>query len=123
VLDAARRHQRPAPVVTERQLNEFLSHDWPGNVRELRNVADRFVLGLLDDSVSIRSGPAVKKVSLSEQIDRFEQVLIEDALAEHRGNAELASRGLGIPKRTLYDKIRKFGLSTDAFRSVRDGQQ
>ena len=39
--------------------------------------------------------PAVKKVSLSEQIDRFEQVLIEDALAEHRGNAELASRCLG----------------------------
>ena len=67
--------------------------------------------------------PAVKKVSLSEQIDRFEQILIEDALAEHRGNAELASRCLGIPKRTLYDKIRKFGLSTDAFRSVRDGQQ
>jgi two-component system C4-dicarboxylate transport response regulator DctD len=123
VLDAARRHQRPAPIVTGRQLNEFLSHDWPGNVRELRNVADRFVLGLLDDSVSIWSGPAVKKVSLSEQIDRFEQVLIEDALAEHRGNAELASRCLGIPKRTLYDKIRKFGLSTDAFRSVRGGQQ
>jgi transcriptional regulator of acetoin/glycerol metabolism len=44
-------------------------------------------------------------------------------LAEHRGNAELASRCLGIPKRTLYDKIRKFGLSTDAFRSVRGGQQ
>jgi two-component system C4-dicarboxylate transport response regulator DctD len=123
VLDAARRHQRPAPVVTGRQLNEFLSHDWPGNVRELRNVADRFVLGLLDDSVSIRSGPAVKKVSLSEQIDRFEQILIEDALAEHRGNAELASRCLGIPRRTLYDKIRKFGLSTDALRSVRGGQQ
>jgi DNA-binding NtrC family response regulator len=47
---------------------------------------------------AFRSGPAVKKVSLSEQIDRFEQVLIEDALAEHRGNAELASRCLGIPK-------------------------
>jgi DNA-binding NtrC family response regulator len=97
-------------------------------VRALRRqLADQqgieFVLGLLDDSVSIRSGPAVKKVSLSEQIDRFEQVLIEDALAEHRGHAELASRGLGIPKKTLYDKIRKFGLSTDAFRSVRGGQQ
>jgi hypothetical protein len=35
------------------------------DVQELRNVADRFVMGLLDDSVSTLSGPAVKKVSLS----------------------------------------------------------
>jgi two-component system, NtrC family, C4-dicarboxylate transport response regulator DctD len=118
VLEAARRHSRSAPVLTAAQRDELLSHDWPGNVRELRNVAYRFVLGLLDDSASVLHSRTARSVTLNEQIDHFEKVLVEDALAEHRGNAEAASRCLGIPKRTLYDKIRKFGLSIDAFKSA-----
>jgi two-component system, NtrC family, C4-dicarboxylate transport response regulator DctD len=115
VVDAARRYNKPMPVITAPQLKELLSHDWPGNVRELRNVADRFVLGLLDESVSVLSGRAFPNVSLGNQIHRFERVLIEDALAEHHGNATLVCRSLGIPKRTLYDKMRKLGLSTEEF--------
>jgi two-component system C4-dicarboxylate transport response regulator DctD len=117
VLDAARRQKCPAPVLTTAQLDELLSHDWPGNVRELRNVAYRFVLGLLDESTGVLRSRAARSASLNEQIDRFEQVLIEDALAEHRGNAVAASRSLGIPRRTLYDKLRKFGLSIETFKS------
>jgi two-component system C4-dicarboxylate transport response regulator DctD len=122
VLDAARRHKRPAPVLTGSQLDGLLSHDWPGNVRELRNVAYRFVLGLLDNSISVLRSRAARSASLNEQIDRFEQVLVENALAECHGNAEAASRCLGIPKRTLYEKIRKFGLSIDSFRAVRNAE-
>jgi two-component system, NtrC family, C4-dicarboxylate transport response regulator DctD len=113
VVDAARRHNRPMPVITVPQLKELVSHDWPGNVRELRNV--RFVLGLLDDPVSVLPGRRLQKLSLGDQINRFERVLIEDALAEHHGNASLVCRSLGIPKRTLYDKMRKLGLSTEEF--------
>jgi two-component system C4-dicarboxylate transport response regulator DctD len=78
-------------------------------------VADRFVLGLLHDSVSVLPGRRLQKVSLGDQINRFERVLIEDALAEHHGNASLVCQSLGIPKRTLYDKMRKLGLSTEEF--------
>jgi two-component system, NtrC family, C4-dicarboxylate transport response regulator DctD len=115
VVDAAGRHKRPLPVITVPQLKELMSHYWPGNVRELRNVADRFVLGLLDDSVGFLSARAFPRVSLGDQINRFERVLIEDALAEHHGNATLVCRSLKIPKRTLYDKMRKWGLSTEEF--------
>jgi two-component system, NtrC family, C4-dicarboxylate transport response regulator DctD len=115
VADAARRHNKPMPIITAPQLKELMSYYWPGNVRELRNVADRFVLGLLDDSVSVLSGRRLQEVSLGDQIHRFERVLIEDALAEHHGNATLVCRSLGIPKRTLYDKMRKLGLSTEEF--------
>jgi DNA-binding NtrC family response regulator len=69
----------------------------------------------LDDSVSVLPGRGLQKVSLGDQINRFERVLIEDALAEHHGNASLVCRSLGIPKRTLYDKMRKLGLSTEEF--------
>jgi len=61
VVGAARRHNKPMPVITAPQLKELMSHDWPGNVRELRNVADRFVLGLLDESVSVLSGRAFRR--------------------------------------------------------------
>jgi DNA-binding NtrC family response regulator len=115
VIDAARRHNKPIPIITAPQLKELMSHYWPGNVRELRNVADRFVLGLLDDSFSVLSGRAFPKVSLGDQVTRFERALIEDALAEHHGNATLVCRSLGIPKRTLYDKMRKLRLSTEKF--------
>jgi two-component system, NtrC family, C4-dicarboxylate transport response regulator DctD len=117
VVDAARRYNKPMPIITAPQLKELMSHYWPGNLRELRNVADRFVLGLLDESVSVLSGRAFPKVSLGNQIHRFERVLIEDALAEHHGNATLVCRSLGIPKRTLYDKMRKLGLSTEEFQA------
>jgi two-component system C4-dicarboxylate transport response regulator DctD len=94
VVGAARRHNKPMPVITAPQLKELMSHDWPGNARELRNVADRFVLGLLDESVSVLSGRAFPKVSLGNQIHRFERVLIEDALAEHHGNARPIRAGV-----------------------------
>jgi two-component system C4-dicarboxylate transport response regulator DctD len=119
VLHAARRHSRPAPVATAAQIDALMSHAWPGNVRELRNVACRFVLGLLDGQIGGLARRAAQRVSLGEQVDRFEQVLIEEALVEHRGDAELASRSLRISKRTLYEKIRKFGLSAEVFRSAR----
>src|SRR3954468_21161219 len=115
VVDAARRHNKPMPVITASQLNQLMTHDWPGNVRELRNVADRFVLGLLDDSVGVLSERKLQRISLGDQINRFERVLIENALAEHHGNATLVCRTLRIPKRTLYDKMRKLGLSTEEF--------
>jgi two-component system, NtrC family, C4-dicarboxylate transport response regulator DctD len=94
VVGAARRHNKPMPVITAPQLKELMSHDWSGNARELRNVADRFVLGLLDESVSVLSGRAFPKVSLGNQVHRFERVLIEDALAEHHGNARPIRAGV-----------------------------
>src|SRR5438445_13588011 len=92
-----------------------MSDDWPRDVRELGDVAARFVLGLFDESVSVLSGRAIPKVSLGNRIHPFGRVLIEDALAEPHGNVTLVCRSLGIPKRTFYDKMRKLGLSTEAF--------
>ena len=47
VLDAATCYNRAAPLVSSTQMHRLMAHSWPGNVRELRNIADRFVLGLL----------------------------------------------------------------------------
>ena len=100
-----------------RLMQALMSRSWPGNVRELRNVAERFTLGLLadvtdtDDSIGA-SAPR----TLEEQVNRFERHLIEEALRACQGRASLACERLGLPKKTLYDKMRRLGIASDDFR-------
>jgi DNA-binding NtrC family response regulator len=66
---------------------------------------------------AMRLGPYdfVEKPFPPERSVEMASVLIEDALAEHHGNASLVCPSLGIPKRTLYDKMRRLGLATEKF--------
>lgn len=113
VLQAAVRYGQPAPLVSAQLLASLMAQRWSGNVRELHNVADRFVLGLLDDSLS----PAgCREASLAEQVDAFEISIIEEALRRHNGNVIDAAGSLNIPKKTLYDKLKRFDISTEQFR-------
>ncbi|SOE89403.1 two component, sigma54 specific, transcriptional regulator, Fis family [Burkholderia sp. YR290] len=112
VLVAARRFGQPAPVVSASQVSELMTHPWPGNVRELQNVADRFVLGLTGDSLLAEGGStAVKSGTLADQLAYFERMLIEDMLRRHHGNVAEASEALGMPKKTLYHKLRQLKIA------------
>ncbi|WP_054930895.1 sigma 54-interacting transcriptional regulator [Paraburkholderia caribensis] len=112
VLAAARRFGQPAPVVSASQVAELMTHAWPGNVRELQNVADRFVLGLTGDSLLAEGGgTAVKGGTLADQLAYFERRLIEDMLRRHHGNVAEASEALGMPKKTLYHKLRQLKIA------------
>jgi two-component system C4-dicarboxylate transport response regulator DctD len=111
VLAAARRFGQPAPVVSASQLSELMTHSWRGNVRELQNVADRFVLGLTGDSLLSPGGNASKGGTLGEQLAYFERMLIEDMLRRHNGNVAEASVELGMPKKTLYHKLRQLKIA------------
>jgi two-component system C4-dicarboxylate transport response regulator DctD len=115
VLKASLRYERLAPEVSAAQMTQLMSHAWPGNARELRNAADRFVLGLpLEEAMSpdLFSG----RRSLDEQMAMFERHLIEEALIDSAGRAAVACEKLGLPKKTLYDKMKRLGLSSDDFR-------
>jgi two-component system response regulator AauR len=104
------RFDRAAPELDNQTLSNLMSHDWPGNVRELRNVAERFALGL----------PAFKKpgasagnqsLAFAEAVEAFERNLLSDALQRSGGNLTQASQELGMAKTTLFDKVKKYGLS------------
>ncbi|MEC5164169.1 MULTISPECIES: sigma-54-dependent transcriptional regulator [unclassified Janthinobacterium] len=114
VLQAALRYGQPAALVSSELLSSLMAQRWSGNVRELHNIADRFVLGLLDDTLA-PSG-ARREASLAEQVDAFERAIIEDALRRHGGNIVAAADNLNIPKKTLYDKLKRFDISTGQFR-------
>ncbi len=107
---AALRYGREVPTVTGEQMQELMAQAWPGNVRELRNVADRFVLGLAPQGV------AAAPRSLDEQVSLFERHLIQEALSASAGRAAAASELLQLPKKTLYDRMRRLGLSSEDFK-------
>ncbi|RYE42489.1 MAG: sigma-54-dependent Fis family transcriptional regulator [Hyphomicrobiales bacterium] len=116
VLQAAARYGREAPQMPGHMPRDLMAYDWPGNIRELRNVADRFVLGV---SSTVGNGMHVCKQSpltLREQMDQVEKTLIEQALKEHGGRAQVTSDALGIGKKTLYDKINRYAISREQYR-------
>jgi DNA-binding NtrC family response regulator len=112
---AAVRYERPVPEVPADRMQAIVMHSWPGNVRELRNAADRWVLGLPTMEMD-HSAPRTSQRSLEDQMAQFERYLIEDALTLSGGRATQAAEILSIPKKTLYDKMKRLGLSTDEFK-------
>ncbi|BAM91271.1 C4-dicarboxylate transport transcriptional regulatory protein [Bradyrhizobium oligotrophicum S58] len=117
-LEAARRFERDAPIVDDATMSLLLTYAWPGNVRELRNVADRFVLGVLDRRALSRSVAGSSELSLPRQLENIERSIIEDALRRKLGDVQATAALLGIPKQTLYDKIKRLAVKVD---SIREG--
>ncbi len=116
ILQAARRYDHPAPIIDDRTLSALMAHPWPGNVRELRNVADRFVLGLLGDEFSGKLGQHERDLSLPEQMEHIERALISESLRRLHGDVSAAAQALGLPKQTLYDKLRRLHIDANTFR-------
>ncbi|MES9968570.1 MAG: sigma-54 dependent transcriptional regulator, partial [Candidatus Thiodiazotropha sp.] len=113
LLVAAARYGKVAPAMPDNINQKLMAFNWPGNVRELRNVAERFVLlgdgcGLqLDEDTSI--SPCIP-MTLPEHVEAFERAMIEQALSESGGVIKQTMELLGLPRKTLYDKMQKYGL-------------
>jgi two-component system C4-dicarboxylate transport response regulator DctD len=116
---AAARYNKEVPdqSVTLKLVPRLLAHSWPGNVRELRNVADRLLLGLLADPLDSEGNETIHTQSLSEQTEHFERQIILHHLRLQRGNVAATSELLAIPKTTLYDKLHKYRISVDGFKT------
>ncbi len=97
-----------------------MGHDWPGNIRELRNIAERYVL--LGESFNFDIGALMNAenfpegLSLSDQVACFEKSLIEQALNRRKGNIKQVMESLNIPRKTLSDKMKKYGLERQRYK-------
>lgn len=108
---ATQRYQRQPAPWTALQMAQWQQRDWPGNVRELRNFAERWVLGVAEVAPAVAAEVASLALPLPQQLDLLEGRLITQALAAADGNVATAADQLGIPRKTLYDKIRKHALN------------
>lgn len=108
---AARRYGRPDPEVPWELRQKLKRRGWPGNVRELKANAEAYALGFLPEKASAITAPATQ--TLAQRVSDFEAREIASVLDLHRGNTLHAAETLGIPRRTLNDKMRRYGLTTD----------
>ena len=113
---AARAAGRSPPGVATGAELIALQHDWPGNVRELRNRVEGAValsgttLGPADLFPDL-AGPGDSFALLADTRDMAERQHIRRALARTGGNVPEAAELLGISRSTLFDKMRRLGLS------------
>ncbi|MGR3715097.1 MAG: sigma-54-dependent transcriptional regulator [Shimia sp.] len=110
VAQAAEQAGVTAPEVTPDVLSGLMAREWPGNARALMSVAMRFALGLPGEES--RGG----ELGLAEQMAQVERTLLIEALRKHEGRAVAVSDALKLSRRTLYDKLEKYGLRPEEFR-------
>ncbi len=103
---AARRYGRALPEPDFALRRDLMRHDWPGNVRELRLAAERHALGL---EVTL---PLPEAPTLADRVADYEAREIRAALDRARGQTERAAQDLGLPRRTLADKMARYGIRT-----------
>jgi DNA-binding NtrC family response regulator len=107
----------------------LMAHDWPGNVRELENTLQRAMVLAEGPSLLARDLPPrirgeagdhgsalpAETLTLAEavrrSVERIERTWIQSALAEHRGNRSAAADNLGINRKTLFNKMRAYGMA------------
>ena len=108
VREAAARYMRDDIEVPPDLLAEIAVRPWPGNVRELRNAADRLVLGL--DPLPDESPQAAIRQRLADKVAAYERSILASAISAHGGNLRPVYEQLGISRKTLYEKMQKYGL-------------
>jgi DNA-binding NtrC family response regulator len=120
VSEMRRRHGKKISGVSPAARALLVRYAWPGNVRELRNVIETMVVtarGEILDAADVpppvaEAPPAPAAASLANRrLDDIEREAIEANLRLVNGNREKAAAILGIGERTLYRKLKEYGLS------------
>ena len=94
------------------------NYNWPGNIRELQNVIERAVIlcreGCIPSSLlHLSASPAASPSNAPKTLSELEREAILGALAAQNGNRRKAADQLGIGLRTLYTRLREFGISSE----------
>jgi two-component system response regulator HydG len=121
--EIASAHHRTVRGITPEARTLLLRYDWPGNVRELRNAIENMVLLARGEMLGVEDVPdAVKQVDgrietpgegyvlAGRSLVDVERDLIRENLKLFGGNREKTARVLQIGERTLYRKIKEYGL-------------
>jgi two-component system C4-dicarboxylate transport response regulator DctD len=109
VREAWGRYGREPTDIPPEVITEIAEREWPGNVRELRNAADRFVLGLAMHE-GTPDGGGRENTRLADKVGAYERQLIASAITAHGGSLRPVYEQLGISRKTLYEKMQKYGL-------------
>ena len=116
---ACSRYRRTLPQLGADAERALRAHAWPGNVRELAHVMERAAL-LADDGIlgaaALRLAGDGDATTLGPRmtLEEAEGALLRRALNDHDGHLQRAADQLGITRQSLYRRLEKHGLRSDA---------
>lgn len=119
---------RNITTIPENLMNILLNYSWPGNIREIKNVIKRAVLLSKGETLDKNALPQEivfasvinqdsenneQKNNLKSQTGKTEKEIILATLQKTKYNKSKAARILNIDRRTLYNKLKLYGISLD----------
>lgn len=110
--------------ITPAAMDKLCAYDWPGNIRDLENAVQSAMILCLNEVIDVQQLPARIKgveqcnasVVLGENNDirevnaQVEKELIQETLNKFGGNRTLTAEALNISRKTLFNKMKKYGL-------------
>jgi DNA-binding NtrC family response regulator len=121
------RHSRPLTLAAG-AADALIAYDWPGNVRELEHCIHRAMIFTKGYPVQkediqralerpVEEAPARQhgsssngRIHVGMSLDEVEREFIKMTLASTKGNKKQAANMLGISRRAIYDKLKKYGM-------------
>lgn len=105
-------------------MDRLIRHDWPGNVRELMNAVERGVVLTRTDYLDVQDFAIMQNASQSPaeavpvfdgkenslSLEAVEKAAVLRMLESTDGNKSQAARRLGITRKTLHKKLKKYGV-------------
>jgi DNA-binding NtrC family response regulator len=112
VADYGRRVPQERRLLNAEDRERLLQHSWPGNVRELQHTLERAcILGQGERLALAGAQDAPAEKGLKAQAQASERAAIQSALAEHDFSMTATAARLGISRKTLWQKMKRYGLS------------
>ena len=138
--DAASDYQIDPPTISPEAMESIVSYTWPGNVRQLRALCERWViiaggrevtLDMLPPDMGSRHGGAdpdaatmlaidesiPMKAAVERATNQLERTYLHRLLKGHQGHLRRTAEAAGITRRTLYTKMKTYGLDANDYRN------
>ncbi len=108
------KYQKSIKGISEKGIQFLQKYHWPGNIRELKHSFEKAVI-LNDSGYLTETDFNFRKISSKSTFDTLdlennEVRIIKIALQKHNNNYTEAAKELGITRRTLYNKMKKYGF-------------
>jgi len=112
----AKKNRKKIKKISKELMQKLIEYDWPGNVRELENTIERLVV-LSDDEVlkeskffKLTESERDNKLDFRGTLAELEKFYIIKLLEENAWNISKVSKLLDIDRKTLYNKLEKYGI-------------
>ncbi len=113
---------RPTKTMEQAALDAMMNYNWPGNVRELKNLVERLVIMVQNDTITrdhlpeailgttANSTVASSASTLKEAREQFEKDFIRQKLTEFEGNISRTAEAIEMERSNLHRKLKAYGI-------------